>query len=149
MGLIDECFLQRRRNMADTKEKIAEGAGRAKAFTEKADDQTKAVAQTAGEKAKTAMSGVVEAVREKAQDVAAGASELVGKARDTAQEWASSVGDAAVQAKDKTQEVAAVTAERVSDVGQELTTFIRRYPLQSLLMGIGVGFLVAHGVRRS
>lgn len=131
--------------MADTREKIAEGAGRAKALTEKADDQTKGAAQTAGEKAKTAMSGVVEAVREKAQDVAAGASE----ARVTTQEWASSVGDVAVQAKDKTQEVAAVTAQRVSDVGQELTTFIRRYPLQSLLMGFGVGFLVAHVLRRS
>ena len=135
--------------MADTKEKIAEGPGRAKALSETADDQTKGAAQTVGGKAKTAMSGVVEAVREKAQDVVAGASELVGNARGTAQEWASSVGDVAVQAKDKTLEVGAVTAERVSDLGQELTTFIRRYPLQSLLMGFGVGFLVAHLVRRS
>jgi ElaB/YqjD/DUF883 family membrane-anchored ribosome-binding protein len=133
--------------MADTREKIADEAGRTKALTHNADDQIKAAAQTAAEEAKEATSGVAKALKEK--DVAPGASELIGMARDTAQEWATSVGHAAVQAKEKAQEVTAAAAETVSDVGQELTTFIRRYPLQSLLVGFGVGFLVAHVVRRS
>jgi hypothetical protein len=54
-----------------------------------------------------------------------------------------------VHAKDKAQEVVSAAAENAEDVGKELTTFIRRYPLQSLLVGFAAGFLTAQLVRRS
>jgi ElaB/YqjD/DUF883 family membrane-anchored ribosome-binding protein len=103
---------------------------------------------------------VVGTVKDKVHDVAAGASELVGKATDKAQQWASSVGDAAVYAKDKAQDwacsvgdaavyakdmaqqTASATVERAGDLGKDVTALIRRHPIPALLVGIGAGFLI-------
>src|SRR5262245_21985235 len=68
--------------------------------------------------------GVVETVKEKVQDVAAGASALASRATETAQEAAS------------------VVAEKAGDFSEEVTRLIRRYPMQALLVGLGVGFLM-------
>lgn len=133
--------------MLDTKENL-------KGKTENVADKgwTQARSTLKGTEGYTA-EGIVDAVKERVQAVAAGASDLAGMAKDTAQEWASSVGGAAVQAKDATRQAASAAAEKVSEVGQDLTELIRRHPLQSLLAGLGVGFavgfLVAHVVRRS
>jgi ElaB/YqjD/DUF883 family membrane-anchored ribosome-binding protein len=134
----------------DMKEKIRDrienAADKAKEWTQEAGKP----ARVAGKKLEESKAGgVVDAVKESIQDVAAGATELAGKATETAKEWASSVGDAAVHAKDTAQEVVSAAAEKTGDVGKELTTFIRRYPLQSLLVGFAVGFLTAQLVRRS
>jgi hypothetical protein len=80
--------------------------------------------------------------------MATSASQVAGKVKDTAEEWASSVGSAAVQAKDKSQEVVGAAAENVGEVGQEVTALIRRYPLPALLVGAGVGFLLAKMLQR-
>ena len=117
------------------KGKIDEAAGKAKNLTDVAGEKGRSVASTLG--------GAVDAVKEKAHDVATGASDLLDKGKDTAREWASSVSDAAVYASDKTRDAASATVEKMGDVGQELTAFIRRYPLQSLLVGLGIGFLAA------
>jgi ElaB/YqjD/DUF883 family membrane-anchored ribosome-binding protein len=141
-------FFRRRKTMSDMREKISEGAGTARAWGEKAGDQAKEAAQAAAAKTKEATSGIVGAVTEKVQEVAAGASELAGKAKDTAQEWASSVGDAAVQVKDKAQAAAGVATEKVGELGQDVTTLIRRYPLSALLVAAGAGFLLGQVLRR-
>jgi ElaB/YqjD/DUF883 family membrane-anchored ribosome-binding protein len=136
--------------MPDSKEKLKGGIENA---SNKAWDRAQEAghhAQVAGknlEESKTG--GVMEAVKESAQEAAAGASEVAAKATEAAKEWASSVGDAAVHAKDKAQEVLSAAAEKAGDAGKELTTFIRRYPLQSLLVGFAAGFLTAQLVRRS
>lgn len=93
--------------------------------------------------------GVLEAVKEKAQGVAAGAADLAGRAKETAQEWASAAGDAAGQAGEKVQEAASYAADKAGDFGQELTRLVRRYPVPALLIGFGVGFLLAQTMRRS
>lgn len=97
--------------------------------------------------------GVGEAVKEMVHTVGADASNLVGQARDTAQQWASSAGGAAVQAKDKAAELTSAAVNKVEDIGEEIATLIRRYPLQALLVGFGVGcgagFLAAQLMRRS
>jgi hypothetical protein len=126
----------------ETREAIQDAAARARGMAERGGDQARATAQTAAERAKEATAGVVGAVKEKVQDVAAGASDLAGKAKDTAQAWASSVGSAAVQVKDKAMEVASAAAETVGHLGQDVTGLIRRYPVSALLMGLGVGFLL-------
>jgi gas vesicle protein len=94
-------------------------------------------------KAEEGTSGVVGAAKEKIQEMATSASQVDGNVKDTAEEWASSVGSAAVQAKDKAQEVVGAAAEKVGEVGEEVTALIRRYPLPALLMGVGMGFLLA------
>jgi ElaB/YqjD/DUF883 family membrane-anchored ribosome-binding protein len=136
--------------MPDMKDKLKGGI-------ESAADKANEWTQEAGTRARVAgkrleeshAGGMVETVKEGVQEVAAGASALAGKATETAKEWASSVGDVAVHAKDKAQEVVSTAAEKAGDTGKELTAFIRRYPLQSLLVGFAAGFLTAQLVRRS
>jgi predicted trehalose synthase len=127
--------------MLDTKENL------------KGKSEAAAVRTTATGSEGSMAGGIVEAVKEQVQAVASGASGLAGKAKDTAQEWASSVGGAAVQAKDKARDVASAAAEKVGELGPDLTALIRRHPLEALLAGFGmgfaVGFLVAHVLRRS
>jgi ElaB/YqjD/DUF883 family membrane-anchored ribosome-binding protein len=132
--------------MADTREKIKDTSGTAPWKSERPGDQGGGT-QGPSNRTKEATSGVAGDVKEKVEDMAAGASQLAGKVKDTAEEWASSVGGAAVQAKDKAQELAAAAAEKVGEVGQDVTDLIRRYPLPALLVGIGVGFLLAHLLR--
>jgi ElaB/YqjD/DUF883 family membrane-anchored ribosome-binding protein len=147
------CFktaFSRSKDMPDMKDKLRGGiesaADMANEWTHEAGHQARAAAKKLDE---PKAGGMVEAVKEGVQDAAAGASELAGKVTETAKEWASSVGDAAVHAKDKAQEAVSAAAEKAGDVGQELTTFIRRYPMQSLLVGFAAGFLTAQLVRRS
>lgn len=136
--------------MLDTKDnlkaQIDDAAAKANGWTQEARDKARATAKGCdGSTAGVIMDGV----KEQVQAVAAGASELAGKAKDTAQEWASSVGDAAVEARDKAREVASAAADKVSEVGQDITALIRRHPLPALMAGFGLGFLVAHVLRRS
>jgi hypothetical protein len=131
--------------MVDTKENL-KGKIDDAAWTQERRDKAGAAAK--GCEAPTS-GGIVEAVKEQAHAVAAGAADLAGRAKDTAQEWASSVGDAAVRAKDKVRHMASAAGEKVGEAGQDLTALIRRYPFQALLAGFGVGFLVAHFLRRS
>ena len=86
-------------------------------------------------------SNLVEAAKEKAQDVATGISELAGEAKDKAQEWASAASGAVGQATDKAQEWGSAPAGKVSHVSQDLIGLVRRYPLPALLVGFGLGFL--------
>ena len=125
--------------------KIDDAADKAKGWTQGVSDQARAPGK--GPEGSTA-GGIVEAVKEKVHDVAVGASDLAGKAKDTAQEWASAVGGAAVQAKDKAVELVSAAASKAGDLGHSVTALIRRYPLQALLVGFGVGFLVAQVIRR-
>jgi hypothetical protein len=111
-------------------------------------ETVKASIQASKNKPEEVMSGVVGAVRDKVHDMAAGASQVADRVKDTAEEWASSVGNAALQVKDKAQEVGGATAEEVSKLGQEVTALIRRYPLPALLVGVGVGFLLAQVLPR-
>jgi len=92
---------------------------------------------------------VVDVVKEKVHDAAAGASEFVDKAKETSQEWAAAATCAAGQAKDKMQEAAFMAAGKAEEIGEEMTSLIRRYPIQALLIGFGVGFLFAQTMRRS
>ena len=135
--------------MADTREKTKDTAGTPPGMADRPGDHGKGGGQVASDRTKEATSSVVGAVKEKVQDMAEGASQLAGKVKDTTEEWASSVGGAAVQAKDKAQEVAGAAAEKVGEVGEELTDLIRRYPLPALLVGVGVGFLLSHLLARS
>jgi ElaB/YqjD/DUF883 family membrane-anchored ribosome-binding protein len=122
--------------MAETSEKTRYPAGTAS-------EALKKPGRHVEEQAQEGTSGVVGAAKEKVQEMATSASQVAGKGKDTAEEWASSVGSAAVQAKDKAQGVVSAAAEKVEEVGEEVTAWIRRYPLPALLMSAGVGFLLA------
>jgi hypothetical protein len=134
--------------MAETREKSKHAADTALGMAEKAEELGNAGTQAAKEKLQAATSGVVGAVKDKAQDMADSASQLAVKVKDTAEEWVSSVGDAAVQVKGKAQEVARATAHEFGELNQEVIAWVRRYPLPALLVGVGAGFLLAQILRR-
>jgi ElaB/YqjD/DUF883 family membrane-anchored ribosome-binding protein len=125
--------------MVETKDRIDDVADKAKRQTQ----ERSATARTSGTEPEGAgAGGVVEAVRDKVQGAAAGASELFIQGKHTAQEWASSVGGAAVQATASVQEAASVAVKKAGDLGQDVTALIRRYPLPAVVVAVGVGFLL-------
>jgi len=83
--------------------------------------------------------GTIQQVKDQAKEVVDSASDLANKAKDKVQEIASNV---ATQVKDKGQEFAHTAAERAEDLGVELTNMVRRYPVQALLVGFGIGLLM-------
>jgi len=48
----------------------------------------------------------------------------------------------------RAQEAVGAAAEKVGEMGQEVTDLIRRYPLPALLVGLGAGFLLAKVLQR-
>jgi hypothetical protein len=111
--------------------------------------EPKAILDTAKDKVKEMASGAADlaiAAKDKAKD-------LTVSAKDKVKDVATATGDLAVQAKDKVQDWTATaadkTSETVQEVGQELTALVRRYPVQSLLVGFAVGFLLARVTTRS
>jgi hypothetical protein len=91
-------------------------------------------------------------VTEKVKDAAATVGEYAGQARETVQDWAATAGEcvssAAGSARDWATDAAGHTGEALGDFGKEATSLIRRYPVPALLIGFGVGFLLAKTLHR-
>ena len=85
-------------------------------------------------------------VKEKAKDLASGASDMAGNLRDTARDWASSAADKAQHAWESTRSGASHLASNVADTTSNamdsLADVIRRNPVPSLLIALGVGFML-------
>jgi hypothetical protein len=97
--------------------------------------------------AETGTTGVAGTVKDKAQDLAASATHLAGEVKDKAQEWTSNIAGKAEatweSTKQCTQEMASRVADPAENAYESVTTFIRRYPMPSLLASFGLGFLMA------
>jgi ElaB/YqjD/DUF883 family membrane-anchored ribosome-binding protein len=106
---------------------------------------------------------VFNTVKDKAKEVLAGAADIPRAAKDKANERASTagenvkdvataVGDLTMHARDQVQEWTATaadkTSEAVQDMGKKLTDLVRRYPIQSLLVGFTIGFLLTRATTR-
>lgn len=76
-------------------------------------------------------------------DKIAGASEtLQGKLKETGKE----VGEVVTAVSDKVRSSAQYLEDSsVQEVVEDVTGLIKRYPLQALLIGAGIGFLLARG----
>jgi len=123
-------------------------------------DMNKSITSASGPERREA----IDIVKDRAKDVAAGAERVAGAARDKAAEVttaakekvgeaATAAGELAVQVKDKVREWSSTAADEAKDAVQEaareVTTLVRRYPIQSLLVGVAVGFLLARATTRS
>ncbi len=80
---------------------------------------------------------------DKGREVASGVADVASQAKHKVQEWASDAAEVAGRVKDKAGEWVSDAADTAKDLGQDLTNLIRRYPLPSLLVGFGLGFLLA------
>jgi ElaB/YqjD/DUF883 family membrane-anchored ribosome-binding protein len=135
--------------MLGSNQKIDDAARTAIGIVDKCSDQAQTALHAAGNRVKEATSDMIETVNDTVHNVAASTTELVGKGADKAQEWASSVGDAAVYAKDQAQHATSATVKKIGDLEENVTAFIRRNPLPSLLVGVGVGFLLGQVLHHS
>ena len=92
------------------------------------------------------LSSAASTVKEKAKDLASGASDMAGNLRDTARDWASSAADKAQHAWESTRSGASHLASNVADTTSNamdsLADVIRRNPVPSLLIALGVGFML-------
>jgi ElaB/YqjD/DUF883 family membrane-anchored ribosome-binding protein len=90
------------------------------------------------------------AVKEKAKDLASSASDMASQVKDTAKDWASSAASGAQHAWESTRDEARHLAGQVAHTAENawdgLGDFIRRNPVPSLLIALGVGFLLGSGL---
>ena len=85
--------------------------------------------------------GVAATVTGAAQDVASRVTEVAGTAATKAQEMA---GSAATAVSDTVAGVGSYVQDKgVQGLSADLTTLIRRYPVPALLIGLGIGFVLA------
>jgi ElaB/YqjD/DUF883 family membrane-anchored ribosome-binding protein len=123
--------------MADTREwvkdRIDTGADKAKQLTEQA-----------GQAARSAA--------DKAKEMAGSVAGAVGEVKDKAKEWTTQAGHGISQAAGSVRDTAVhaydASCEATKEAGRELTNFVRRYPIASLMIGLGLGFLVGRAARR-
>jgi uncharacterized protein YjbJ (UPF0337 family) len=99
--------------------------------------------------------GVAATVTSAAQGVASSVTETVGTAATKAQEMA---GSAATKAQEIAGSAATVVTDTAAGVGtyvqekglqglsEDLTQLIRRYPVPALLVGLGIGFVLARTI---
>ena len=107
-------------------DKAQQVADKAQDMGQQAVDKADAATTTVGEK----MTGVAQAIREKAPT-----SGPVANVADTAADTLQRAGTYLQQ-------------QDLSDMRADLENIIREYPIQSLLVGFGVGYLLARSVRR-
>jgi hypothetical protein len=121
-------------------------------------DKARDMARSATETARDAATGVMDRARDVAGNVADRAKEAAGTAADTAREWASeAVG--AVKESDVVNKAGEYVSEAwesgsryfqehsFRDMADDVAGVIRRNPIPALLVGIGLGFILARSLR--
>jgi hypothetical protein len=134
--------------MADIKDRVKgaidTGADKAKGMT----DQAAGAAKNAADRLPNngpggndnQSGGFMDTVRDNAQSALGAAGEYAHQAHDAASQAADKVQHWAEDAYD-------VAGRYAGDFGQEVTSLVRRYPVQALLVGFGVGLLLGRAVR--
>ncbi|OWK43515.1 YtxH domain-containing protein [Fimbriiglobus ruber] len=133
--------------MAETRDKVKgaidTGADRAKQATDYVADAAQGAKQNAA--------GTIDSVRDSVQSALDSVGDTASHARERIEHWAGDARDTARQVgqkvEGKVEEAYDVAAHTVNDFGREMTGMIRRYPIQSLLVGFGVGLLLGRVAR--
>jgi len=115
---------------------ISDAAGRAHQGTDLAAGKAHQATDTAADKAH----GIVDTV-----------TDYAGQAKDSVQHFASNAADAATHAKDAvvdwTSDAARNTGDYVRTGTDEVTSLIRQYPIAAIMVGVGIGFMLAKVTR--
>ena len=106
---------------------------------------------TVVEKAKDMASNVADRAKDLASNVAEKTQGAASAVAHKVEDVASAVGDkasaAASRVADTWQAGSEYVREGVGDMFDELTTLIRRHPVPALLVGFGLGFMLARVIR--
>jgi ElaB/YqjD/DUF883 family membrane-anchored ribosome-binding protein len=138
-----------KRRAQDVAGNVARKAGEvASEAVHRTGDLASAAAHTVGDTA----ANVVSTVGRKADDAAAAVGERIsslgGTLRDKAGQGGVLGGAAATAASGLQAGGTYLHEHRLSGVFEDLTALARRHPLQALLIGFGIGFLVARATRK-
>jgi len=133
--------------MADVKDRMKEqidtGADKAKDVTTQG--------SRLGQQAKEQGSNVISSAAETAKGVVGSVAEAVGQAKDKVKEWGTAAGHTVSQATEAIKDTAVAASDTTSKVakyaGDELTEFVKRYPLPSVLIALGTGFFIGRMLR--
>lgn len=112
-------------------------------------------AKTATDRAANAANGTgattFEAVKDTARSVATHVADTATAVGETAAKVAETGYDAAKDAGHKVEgwaeDAYKATAEGAGQFGKEATAFVRKYPLQALALGLGIGFLLGRAAK--
>jgi hypothetical protein len=124
--------------------------GAANTLKNKAGEAATAVGEMAGQ-AKTKAQELAATAADKAEDARRAAGQglesLSGTIRKNAPE-SGMLGSMAASVADNIESAGSyLQSHDFGDMGKEVTNLVRRYPIQSLLVGLGVGFLLARATR--
>lgn len=85
------------------------------------------------------------------QGVKNAAMEMAGEAKEKVQEWGSEAVDVAKHAGEKVQKWAGDALDTTTDTMKcfrnDATEMVKKYPIQSVLVGFGVGLLIGRAAR--
>ena len=136
--------------MADIKDRVKgaidTGADKAKNLTDQAAGAAKNAADRlpnngpGGTGGENQSAGFMDTVKDNAQAAMSAVGDYAGQARDFA-------GTAADKVQHWAEDAYDVAGKYAGDFGQEMTTLIRRYPVQALLVGFGIGLLLGRVAR--
>ncbi|MFL5330732.1 MAG: hypothetical protein ACJ8C4_17670 [Gemmataceae bacterium] len=83
---------------------------------------------------------IIDSVKEGAKNVADTVTDFASDAKNRVNDWTSGAGDMAKNAYE-------CTTNAVSTFGTEATDFIKKYPIQSVVVGFGIGLILGRAVR--
>ncbi|MBV9123113.1 MAG: hypothetical protein JO112_07140 [Planctomycetes bacterium] len=110
--------------------------------------RTQDAASTAAQKAQDLASGATGKADDALSNVGSKISSLAGSLRETAPHEGA-LGTAASRVADRLEAGGQYLQEHgIEDMTQDLMSLVRRYPMQSILVGFGVGFLVGQTFSR-
>jgi ElaB/YqjD/DUF883 family membrane-anchored ribosome-binding protein len=110
--------------------------------------RTQDAASTAAQKAQDLASSAAGRAEDAMSNVGSKISSLAGSLRETAPHEGP-LGSAASRVADQLEAGGQYLQEHgIEDMAQDLMSLVRRYPMQSLLVGFGVGFLVGQSFSR-
>jgi len=121
-------------------------------------DKARDMARNATETARDAATGVMDRARDVAGNVADRAKDVAGSVADTARDWASGAAGAVADSDvvNKAGEYVGEAWEAGSryfqehsfrDMADDVAGVIRRNPIPALLVGVGLGFILARSLR--
>jgi len=121
-------------------------------------DKARDVARTAVETARDTATGVADRARDLAGNVADKARDVAGTVAETTRDWASGAVGAVAESDvvNKASEYASEAWETGSryfqehnfkDMAEDVAGVIRRNPIPAMLVGIGLGFILARSLR--
>jgi hypothetical protein len=94
---------------------------------------------------------MADTARDKAQGIMDTAGERFGQAKQKVQEWAGDAQEGVSRFADRAGHYASeaydTTGEALGDFGREMTSLIRRHPIPAVLVGFGIGLIMARVTR--